>query len=68
MKLQFLIHVYEKLPQSYVFSHVDSPQAESAEYSGEILLKIDFAENFVCEARDKFQTAHWNKKQLSLFT
>lgn len=29
---------------------------------------MDFAENFVCEAQDEVQSAHWNQRQLSLFT
>lgn len=32
------------------------------------LLQIDFAENFVCQAKNEIQNAHWNQQQLTLFT
>lgn len=38
------------------------------EFPDEGLLQVDFAENFVCEAQDEVQNAHWNQRQLSLFT
>lgn len=34
----------------------------------DITLQVDFSENFVCEAQDEVQSAHWNQRQLSLFT
>lgn len=30
--------------------------------------RVDFAENFVYEGQDEVQNAHWNQRQLSLFT
>lgn len=37
-------------------------------FQSEAVLQIDFAENFVCEMQDKVQSAHWNQRQLTLFT
>lgn len=45
----------------------DLPRAFNDAYALEALLQIDFAENFVCEAQDEVQSAHWNPRQLTLF-
>lgn len=65
---QFLRHCYVKQQQSEVFNMYDRPRASNVEYSGEGLLQIDFSENFVCESQDEVQSAHWNQRQLTLFT
>lgn len=65
---QFLKHSFIKRSQSDTFNLHDIPRASSVEYTLEALLQMDFAENFVCEAQDEVQPAHWNQRQLSLFT
>lgn len=65
---QFLKHCFIKRAQCEMFTTYDRPRALSAEFYGEALLQVDFAENYVCEAQDEVQNAHWNQRQLSLFT
>lgn len=64
----FLRHSFVKREQSETFNLHDVPRASNDEYCLEAVLQMDFAENFVCEAQDEVQTAHWNQRQLSLFT
>jgi hypothetical protein len=33
-----------------------------------ILVQIDFAENFACQQQDEIQAAHWMQSQISIFT
>lgn len=68
MSPQFLRHSYVKREQSNTFNNVDRPRASNNEFVDEGLLQIDFAENFVCELQDEVQSAHWNQRQLTLFT
>lgn len=65
---QFLRHSFNKREQSEVFNMHDRPRALNVEFPEEGLLQVDFAENFVCEGQDEVQNAHWNQRQLSLFT
>lgn len=62
----FFLHHYIKCEQSQCFSTDCASLAETNE--DEAVLQIDFAENFVCVAQDEIQSAHWNQKQLTLFT
>lgn len=64
----FLRHSFIKCEQSEVFNKIDRPRASSAEFPDEGLLQIDFAENFVCVSQDEVQSAHWNQRQITLFT
>lgn len=68
LSTQFLKHSYIKREQSQAFSMHELPRATNAVYVFEALLQIDFAENFVCESQDEVQSAHWNQRQLTLFT
>lgn len=68
MSTQFLKHSYVKRSQSDTFNKFDRPRASEEKYTVEGLLQIDFAENFVCQFQDEIQVAHWNQKQVSLFT
>lgn len=65
---QFSIHSFNKREQSEIFNSHDRPRAMNSEYAVEGLLQVDFAENFVCINQDEVQNAHWNQRQLSLFT
>lgn len=64
----FLRHSYIKRSQSNTFITFDRPRAASTAFQSEAVLQIDFAENFVCEMQDEVQSAHWNQRQLTLFT
>lgn len=68
MSPHFLSHSYVKRSQSDTFNKYDRPRASNDEYAVEGLLQIDFAENFVCVLQSEVQAAHWNQKQISLFT
>lgn len=57
-----------KREQSDIFNKYDRPRASNDEFREEGMLQIDFSENFVCEGQDEVQSAHWNQKQLTLFT
>lgn len=65
---QFLAHSYVKRQQSHSFNLNDLPRAKDPTFDSEALLQIDFSENFVCESQDEIQSAHWNQRQLTLFT
>lgn len=65
---QFLKHSFVKRHQSDSFNLFDLPRAKDPTFDSEALLQIDFAENFVCESQDEVQNAHWNQRQLTLFT
>lgn len=65
---QSLKHSYIKREQSEMYNLHDRPRASNIEFGEEGLLQIDFAENFVYEAQDEVQSAHWNQRQLTLFT
>lgn len=65
---QFLRHSYVKREQSDTFNKFDHPRASNNQFNEEAMLQIDFAENFVCVGQDEVQSAHWNQKQLTLFT
>lgn len=65
---QFLRHHFVKREQSDTFNKYDLQRASNSQIGHEGLLQIDFAENFVCESQDEVQSAHWNQRQLTLFT
>lgn len=65
---QFLRHSFVKRQQSDSFNLYDLPRAKNPEFGAEAVLQIDFSENFVCESQDEVQSAHWNQRQLTLFT
>ncbi|CAH0559357.1 unnamed protein product [Brassicogethes aeneus] len=65
---QFLRHSYVKREQSDIFNNYDCPRSTDKQLSEEGTLQVDFAENFVCEGQDEVQSAHWNQKQLTVFT
>jgi len=65
---QFLKHSFNKRQQDEMFSCYDRVRALSKNCFEKGVLQIDFAENFVCEAQDEIQSAHWNQRQISLFT
>lgn len=65
---QFLRHSFCKRQQSDTFNKSDVPMAKNVELTDTALLQVDFAENFVCVSQKEVQNAHWNQKQLSLFT
>lgn len=65
---QFLRHHFVKREQADTFNKYDLQRASDKQIDDEGLLQIDFAENFVCESQDEIQSAHWNQRQLTLFT
>lgn len=65
---KFLTHSFVKTQQSDTFNSYDRARALDTEIDNEAVLQIDFAENYVCESQDEVQSAHWNQRQLSLFT
>lgn len=64
----FLRHSYVKRSQANTFSMFDRQRATSIAFESEATLQMDFAENYVCVCQDEVQSAHWNQKQISLFT
>lgn len=65
---QFLRHRFVKRSQSDTFNLSDRPMETDLKFPDVGLLQIDFAENYVCEQQDEVQAAHWNQRQLTLFT
>ena len=60
---RFKTHVHIKQNQSDAFK-----QAKQNVEAGEIVLQIDFAENFQAVNQDEIQSAHWNQQQITIFT
>ena len=59
----FLFHVYIKREQSKFFEQLKEEVSDK-----EIVLQVDFAENFNLKEQDEIQAAHWNTIPLSIFT
>ena len=59
----FLRHVYVKRCQEVAYQQ-DIEESSAAK----CVVQIDFAENYTCVFQDEVQSAHWNQKQLTVFT
>ena len=59
----FLFHLYIKREQSKFFEQLKEEVSDK-----EIVLQVDFAENFNLKEQDEIQAAHWNTIPLSIFT
>lgn len=59
----FKVHSYVKRVQSLAFLEAKSKMKEN-----ELVIQIDFAENYASIYQDEIQSAHWNHKQISIFT
>ena len=60
---QFKYHVFVKNQQA---KHFETKKKETS--STEIVLQVDFAENFSILSQDEIQSAHWSHPQATLFT
>lgn len=60
---KFKVHTYVKKQQSDTFEARKKETSES-----EILLQVDFAENFSILSQDEIQSAHWSHPQATIFT
>ena len=56
----FLWHCFIKDQQHSAF--------DAQRRNGDKLLQIDFSENYSCTQQNEVQSAHWNKKQITIFT
>ncbi|CAF4436359.1 unnamed protein product, partial [Didymodactylos carnosus] len=59
----FLFHVYIKRERSNYFEQLKSEVTDE-----KVVIQVDFAENFGLKEQDEIQSAHWNRKTLSIFT
>lgn len=59
----FKKHVYVKRMQSLYFGKCKAEVAND-----EVVLQIDFAENYSLTSQDEIQSAHWGHRQVTLFT
>jgi len=65
---QFAEHCFVKRQQAAAFN-LERETAISERYvPNKALVQIDFSENYTCVSQDEIQAAHWNQKQVSLFT
>jgi hypothetical protein len=62
-KAQYLWHVFVKRQQSDYFEFIK----ESAN-DGTVVCQVDYSENFTLQNQNQIQSAHWSKKQISIFT
>ena len=46
-------------PNFSIHSFVKRKQAKSYEKDNTVIIKLDFAENYICAAQDEVQSAHW---------
>ena len=64
----FLDHRFIKREQAAAYNE-ERELAVSDEHDTEkALLQVDFSENYTCVSQDEIQSAHWQQKQVSLFT
>lgn len=63
--LQFLTHCYTKDSQSQA-SYIDSAKANLSQ--NEVVIQVDFSENYQTFYQDEIQSAHWAYSQITLFT
>jgi hypothetical protein len=61
--LQYLCHVFIKRKQSTYFEYIKDNTGDST-----VVCQVDYAENFTLQHQDQIQSAHWSKKQVSIFT
>lgn len=60
---RFMMHQYTKRTQQRMYES-DKEKAND----GRLVIQIDFAENYTCFHQAEIQSAHWNQRQVSLFT
>ncbi|CAM4982008.1 unnamed protein product [Rotaria socialis] len=60
---QFLFHVFIKRQQSSFFETIKSNTTNK-----KCLIQVDYSENYAIIEQNEIQSAHWSRKQLSLFT
>ncbi|XP_030827949.1 uncharacterized protein LOC115928135 [Strongylocentrotus purpuratus] len=65
---QFLQHCYVKREQASAYNAQREKVSPESHDTHSALLQVDFSENFTCVAQDEVQSAHWNQRQVSLFT
>ena len=64
---QFLEHTYIKRHQASEYQTCKERATNNTDPE-EALIQVDFSENYTCVAQDEIQSAHWNQRQVSLFT
>lgn len=60
---QYLWHVFVKRKQSGYFDHIKENADDTT-----VVCQVDYAENYTLQDQDQIQSAHWSKKQISIFT
>ncbi|CAF1680576.1 unnamed protein product [Rotaria sp. Silwood1] len=60
---QYLCHVFIKRKQSNYFEDIKETVNDDT-----VVCQVDYAENFTLQNQDQIQSAHWSKKQVSIFT
>src|SRR5258705_9822063 len=60
----YLHHVFIKQQQNLTFKRM----RQALNTSNTAVLQVDFSENFTADMQDEVQSAHWNKKQFTIFT
>ncbi|XP_033122920.1 uncharacterized protein LOC117121731 [Anneissia japonica] len=65
---QFLQHCYVKREQAAACNSQRESVASEYHDVKKALLQVDFSENYTCVSQDEVQSAHWNQRQVSLFT
>jgi hypothetical protein len=60
---RFVTHHHTKLVQAAAFE-----QAKRNSSHQNIVVQIDWAENYTCQWQDEVQAAHWHQRQISVFT
>lgn len=59
----YKVHCFVKIVQSSYFEEVKNTIVHS-----EIILQVDFAENYSAISQDEIQSAHWTHQQITIFT
>ena len=65
---KFLEHCYVKREQAAAYQTQREKAASESHDAKTALLQVDFSENYTCVSQDEVQSAHWNQRQVSLFT
>ena len=65
---QFLQHCFVKRHQAASYNEEREKATSGLNDPTDAVIQIDFSENYTCVAQDEIQSAHWNQRQVSLFT
>ena len=65
---QFLEHCPVKRAQAASYNQDRESSLSDTHDPERTVMQVDFSENFTCVHQDEIQSAHWNQRQVTVFT